>query len=264
MTIQIATRTFKGISNLNLTRLSDNTVLNWPAPDNFVLDLGIEQRVQFTRDNTGNRVRAGSYKAGENPSLSISYGFIQPEMISFKIGTQFASQTLSTYLPHQVLVNKTSFAAGAVGTLFNGVVADDSKAIASKTVNGLSVALTQADFATFDGSVDDQFALGADGALKFSANLVATQEVVTVSIPADVTGLALSDVVVGAHRLNAKLVDNSNKAFLFEAYSVTPNLEGGSIEFGAENMDIPLFLNSSAGCSSYNLIDTGLTVQSDC
>ena len=201
MTIQISTRTFKGISLLNLTRLSDGVVLNWPAPDNFVLDLGIEQRVQFTRDNAGNRVRAGSFKAGENPSLNITYGFIQPEMISFKIGTQFASQTIATFVPIQVLVNKTDFAAGAAGTLLNGVTADPTTAVASKTSNGLSTALTRVAYAGFDGTVADQFAIDTDGALKFSDNLVAAEEVVTLSIPHSITGIALSDVVVGPHRL---------------------------------------------------------------
>lgn len=265
MTIQIATRTFKGISNLNLTRLSDGVVLNWPAPDNFVLDLGIEQRVQFSRDAQGNRVRAGSYKAGENPSLSITYGFIQPEMIGFKIGQQVASQTLDTYIPYQVLVNKAEFAAGATGSILDGVAADPTTAAASVTRAGISTALTRQAYASFTAATDDTYAIGADGALKFSTNLVTAEEVVTLSIPyAGMTALALSDVVVGPHRLNARLVDNNNKVVLFESYNVTPNLEGGSVEFGGEQFDLSLFLNSAAGCRSYQMIDTNLTVSLSC
>jgi len=266
MTIQIATRTFKGISNLNLTRLSDGVVLNWPAPDNFVLDLGIEQRVQFTRDSQGNRVRAGSYKAGQSPTLSITYGFIQPEMISFKIGEQMASQTLDTYIPYQLLVNKAAFAAGATGSMLDGVAADDTDTVASVTRGGLSTPLTRQAYTGFTGSTDDTFAIDADGALKFSTNLVTAEEVVTLNVPQkSLTALALSDVVVGPHRLNARLVDNRNKVVLFESYNVTPNLEGGSVEFGGESTELSLFLNSAAGCRSYNLLDLDLDVVSpDC
>ena len=265
MTIQVNTRTFKGIADLNLTRLSDGVVLNWPSPDNFVLDLGIEQRVQFTRDGLGNRVRAGSYKAGENPTLNITYGFLQPEMLSFKIGAQMASQTLDTFIPIKVLVDRNEFPAGATGTILSGIVGDDTTAVASKTSGGLSTALTRVDYAGFtDFTTDDQFAVGPNGALKFSNNLVTAEEVVTLSVPNSLTALALSDVVVGPHRLNAKLVDNNNKIVLFEAKSVTPNLEGGTIEFGGETVEIPMFLNSAAGCRSYDLIDTDLSVVSYC
>ena len=82
------------------------------------------------------------------------------------------------------------------------MVLDDANAEASVTRDGLSTQLTQQNFGTFDGTSpanDDSFALGADGALLFSDNLVTNNDVVALLIPHSVTGIRLSDILVGPH-----------------------------------------------------------------
>lgn len=261
MTITINQRTYVGISSLLMKRKSDGVVLTWPVPNTFSLNTNIEQRIQEGRNAQGRKVRTGSYVVGEMPELNISYNYIQPEMISFNTGNQQATGTFDTSIPKLIEVAKAEYAGDATGFLFEGVTEDNAATAASVTRGGVSTALTREEFATFDGSVEDSFAIGADGALKFSDNLVAAREIVAILIPHNITGIRLSDVLVGPHELYATLVDTRNKVSIFEALNVTPNVEGRSLDFGGEGMEISLFLNNLPGdCRSWQITNTELSV----
>ena len=262
MTISVNQRTYVGIASLQLKRKSDGVVLNWPQPQTFVLNTNIEQRIQEGRNAQGRKVRTGSYNAGEMPDLTIAYTYVQPEMISFNLGNQFASGTFDQFLPRTLEVTKNTYAGGAIGSIYNGITADDATAAASVTRDGISTALTRVADATFDPVTDDTWALGADGALQFADNLVAAQEVVTLLLPNSVTGIKLSDVLVGPHELYAFLVDTRNKITIFSATNVSPNLEGRSVDFGSEGMEISLFLNNPPGaCRAFDVLATELSVE---
>jgi hypothetical protein len=264
MTITVNQRTYVGISSLLMKRKSDNVVLTWPVPNTFVLNTNIEQRIQEGRNSQGRKVRTGSYVTGEMPELTISYSYIQPEMISFNTGNQQASGTFGTFIPRLLEVSRDSYAADATGFLLDGVAADAAGATASVTRLGVSVALNRQPFATFDGTSpanDDSFAIGADGALLFSDNLVTNRDVVAILIPNTVTGIKLSDVLVGPHELYATMIDTRNKVSVFEALNVTPNIEGRTLDFGGEGMEISLFVNNLPGeCRAWNVLNTELSV----
>lgn len=269
MSIIVNQRSYVGVSNLIMKRISDGVVLSWPQPQTFVLDTGIEQRLTEGRNQQGRKVRTGSYAVGEMPTLSINYTYIQPELISFTVGNQFASGTFSSFLPKSLAVTQATYAGDAAGKLFNGVLETEAAAalngaVASITRNDLSVNLTYEDFTSFTGTTDDTFSVGDDGALKFSNNLVTEQALVTMLIPHNnLTGIKLSDVLVGAHELYATVVDSNNKVSLFEARNVTPNLEGRSVDFGSEGLELNLFVNNLPGtCGSWSMLALDATV--DC
>lgn len=267
MTIAINTRTFVGISDLKIQRQSDGVVYSWPQPETFVLSTNVEQRTQTGRDTQGKMVRLNSYVGGEMPQLSIQYQYLQPEMVAFQIGKQLASGTFDTFIPRSLAVLKGEYAAAALGYLYNGVDVLDAEAAgtlagasASVTRDGISTALTRQPFATFAPATENSFAVGDDGALKFSNNLVASQELVTMLIPSAVTGARLSEVFVGPLRVFATLVDTRNRVTLFEAFNASADLEGRSIDFNSGSVEISLLLNNLPGtCGSWSVIDLGDT-----
>jgi len=263
MTIAINTRTFVGISDLKIQRQSDGVVYSWPQPETFVLSTNVEQRVQTGRDTQGKMVRLNSYVGGEMPQLSIQYQYLQPEMVAFQIGKQLASGTFDTFVPRSLAVLRGEYSAAAAGFLYHGIDADDAAALgaltgasASVTRDGISTALDPQPYATFVAATDDTYAVGDDGALKFSNNLVANQELVTMLIPTAVTGARLSEVFVGPLRVFATLVDTRNRVTLFEAFNASADLEGRSIDFNSGSVEISLLLNNLPGtCGSWSIID---------
>lgn len=263
MTIQINTRTYVGISNLLLQRQSDGVVFSWPQPENFVLNTGINEEIQMGRDNLGRKVRSNTYVSEEMPELSIQYQYVNAELVSFQVGKQMAVGTFSTMVPRSLVVIQGEYPASATGFLFNGVLATDAEAAGALTGaagsytddNGISVALDRQPFATFDPATPDSFAVGDDGALKFSTNLVNTQTLVTLLIPASVAGARISETLVGPMRLYATMVDTIGKVSIFEAPNVSANLSGKSVTFGEGNLDLSLYLNFAPGsCGSWSLL----------
>lgn len=269
MTIQINTRTYVGISNLLLQRQSDGVIFSWPQPETFVLNTGIAEQVQMGRDSLGRKVRSNTYVSEEMPELTINYQYVSGELVSFQVGKRMALGTFATMVPRSLVVRQASYPAAAVGFLFDGVLATETEAAgvlagasASYTdENGISTALTRQPFATFAGATVDSFAVGDDGALKFSDDIVAEQRLVTLLIPASIAGAKISETLVGPMRLYATLVDTNNKVSIFEAPNVSANLSGRSVSFGEGSLELAMYLNFLPGtCSSWSLIETPLKV----
>lgn len=263
MTIQILNQSFKGISTLAITRLTDNVVYNWPSPATFNVASNIEEKIQMTRNELGEKARAGTYKMGEMPELTISYEYLQPEMIAYRLGNQLASGNFSTSIPRQVRVIAEDVPADAVTGIY-GALTLDAEAIASVTRNSVSVPLTRVDTASFVNTAEDTFAVGAEGALKFSANLVAANEIVTIVTPvSNLAATHISDLLVGPISVKAKLVTSRNTVTLFEAPNASVNLAGANFDFGGEGTsEIGLYLNNVPGtCRAWNMYNTPLVIQ---
>jgi hypothetical protein len=270
MTIQINTRTFVGISNLLLQRQSDGVIFSWPQPETFVLNTNVEEREQMGRSADGRMTRLNTYIAGETPTLSVTYNYISGEMLAFQVGKQLVSGTFDTFIPRSLVVREISYSAAAAGFLYNGVLQTDAETAGA--LNGASAsytdpdtkastALTRAAFDTFDESVDDQFAVGDDGALKFSTNLATANTLVTMLIPASIAGAKISETLVGPMRLYATMVSTDNTVTIFEAPNCSASLAGRSADFSAGNLEMTMFLNNEPGsCSSWSILETPLKI----
>ena len=241
MTVSINNRNYVGFSYLAITRKKDGVLLNLPAPQTFVLTPNYMQRVQETRNSLGRATRADNYIRGEMGELSISFQYLQPELIAFSLGQDMETGTFATYFP-VLTTAKASIPGGAAGTILEGITADDANTTASYTVDGISTELTRQAFGTFDGTSptnDNNFAVGADGALLFS------------------------DVLLGAVSIEAGLISSDgNRVDIFRASNAKPNVEGQTFDFGGEGTtNINLFLNNQPGeCTAWELIISGKNV----
>lgn len=263
MTIALNNRSFVGMATLTVERLRDGLVYNFPVPQNFVLIPNIQQKIQLTRDATGREARARTYVTGEQPELTITYQHMRPELISFAVGNELISGSYSTHLPKVLQVLQNNYAAAATGYLGKGVVADavSSASYIDATTNA-SVALTQQPFASIDVATDTlSFAVGLDGALIFSDDVVALKPVVAISIPYTFTANAWGDLLQGDHRITATMVDTENTISIFQAPLCTVNLQGSQINTASDAFELKFYVNTPPGaCRSYNLYETTLKV----
>lgn len=263
MTIAVFNETFVGISELKFQRISDNRVLNLPTPANFVIQENKQQKIQRTKSTQGRAVRASSFITGEEPSLQVEYSHSQPEILAFRMGNQFETNTYNIKIARTLEINQSSYQGAELGQLGHGMPADQVDTVASiRKPGALSTALTRVPYATFTASTTQTFAQGADGALKFSDDLVTAREVVSLIMPLEVTGLALGDGLVGAHRMVAHLVDTSNLVWVLIADNVTTNTEGSAFDPSAENLQLNFFLNNPPGaCRAWNMYSTNQKVK---
>lgn len=260
MTVSVLNRTFKGLADLKLRRTSDGALYHLPVPSTFVVDNNIEQRIQYTRTGQGERARASSFVAGREPMLRIVYSHMQPETVQFKIGNEFESKTSTLKFVKSFTVTANDFPAVASGTLGYNVVAD-APSQASITRNNISFQLTQVPIGSFDATVADTFAVGANFNVKFSNNLVTAGETLSLQTQESFTYLGIGDNLVGAHSCVATLITTENKVVIFSAPFITPDLSGSGIDPGADQLEIPFFLNNQPGsCFPYEMSWLNVTV----
>ena len=252
MTLAKLDRTIRGVGELKLLRIADNAVLDLPTPTGFTIENGIEQKILTTQNGQGEMTRASSYIKGRMPLLQIVYNFMQPEILQFKIGNSFEPQTRTVSTAKTFVVLQNDYPAITDATKIGYNVVADQPTVASLNRNNFSVQLTQQPFATFDATVNDSFAIGVHFEVKFSNNLVANLEAISMITQESFNGYGISDNIVGAFKIKASIVTTLNEVIIFEANNCTPSYDGANINTDDDNIQIPFFINDVPGsCFPY-------------
>jgi hypothetical protein len=186
---------------------------------------------------------------------------MQPELIAMRAGNTFEEATYNIQIARTVNVTQLTYAGAANGYLGYGMPADQANSRgAIREAGGLSIQLTQADYADDLSALTNTFAQGQHGALKFSPDLMG--EVVSLIMPHSVTGLGLGDGLIGEHKLVAHLSDTQNMVWVFVASNITISSDGSGFTPDAETLQLPFFLNIlPGGCRTWNLYSTNQKVK---
>jgi len=258
MTIALNNTTYVGMSNLTLTRLSDNVVYCFPSAQDFVLNTGVSERPQMAKNDLGQTVRARSFPIAQMPVLQVRYNHIRPEMIGFRVGRQMTSAPvpITTHIPKQMQVMQNSYGVGLANLPTSGINPATTVGSRINPSNGSTLPLVRDnDFNGFDHTQQNRFAIAANGAIKFSNNLIG--QVVTLAIGYATQALKLSEQLIGDVRINVALVTTNNTIDFFEAPAATPVLDNAQIQFGGEGMDIGFNLNNIPGrCTPWDIYQT--------
>lgn len=261
--LAVSNFSFVGLSNLTLTRNSDGLVMNFPKPMSFVLADNTANREQMTRTDSGRMSRINTYSISQNSELTISYSSVQPELIAFQLNKSMEPVTgLEVNLPRTILVPNTGEIPGATLTtqLGYGIVADEPST--GSYTELFATPLEQENYATWNTwrtQTTPAFAVGENGALRFTNNLV--REQVTLSIPWTINASRMTESLLGDFQITATLVDSLNKVHFVYIPSAQVNPSGVSIDASAENFEFRFFLYTPGGrCTPYDLIQTGYTV----
>jgi hypothetical protein len=260
--IRINNRSYKSMSRLNIEILGSLLIFNSPVPSGFNLAEGIEQKEQEGKSDNGESVRLFSFPTARKGSLSVSYAHMQDELVALRTGVQLEERSYSTRYPVKLWVTKGEYAPAGEGKLGYGLSEDvnigtPNGARGSVTRGELSVPITQAVWADYAiwRTNPLQFAIGANGALRFSDDIVAMNDVSSLSIPVTGTVSLFSDKSVGTVRLEALVVDNLDRVHFIEIYNATIDLSDAGVDMGSDTMDLKFFLNTPPGyCRSWNMI----------
>lgn len=240
--------TIRGIADLVFTDKSTGDLLVLPKPASFSLIENPIQRRLPTTDSAGYSTFQGAFKKGYDWQMVLSYANLQPEILQFRLARKFksASNKVVKY-SRSIYVYQSAIPAAASTDLIGfSITADNTAAIASVKEGNISTPLTRAAFTNFDEEVDDQFAIGAAFALKFSDNLIG--KTVSVQCPYTIpTSLSLSTDVLPRYEVNGTLVTTSNEAIVFTVYDVVVNVEGAGISPDEEQVTVPFFVNMIPG-----------------
>jgi hypothetical protein len=226
-----------------------------PSASKFVLATGLTEIKKQAASQLGVKVTATTVIDAEEPLMTLSYGTLNAFTAGLLFGRSFAVQTLASYLAkNNVLLSGNSIAgATSAGQEGYGLAADPAGAIASQFNNNLDVPLTYVTpYSTFDPvGTTNSFAVGANGALKFSNNLIGYPVSWLIPVPT-ASRLALTGNTFFDFNVKVFFLDLQNRVSLFEATSVKPVL-GKNFDPSAESVDIELRVNyDGSTCAPYS------------
>lgn len=153
-------------------------VLSTPSSTNW--NLGIQEQIYNQMNAQGELAFDESMVQQKQPVVTLQYQKLRQEHIALKLGFKLENQAITDALfTGTRRLTKGAYAAAATGQEGNGMVADQTTSQCFVLQDGLSVALTRQPFATFNAATANSFAQGANGAMKFSDDLVAARAWVT-------------------------------------------------------------------------------------
>lgn len=263
MTLAKFQNTIKGAGKIRLQELSTGNILHVPTPKSMTLDLGVEEVIQEGMNPLAKMVTMGSYQSAEKPTISVSFGHRQPEVLEMLFGRKFATAAITAPVIKELTIPLDGeVAAVTTGVEGFGIIVDEPSAKAAiKGTFGVSKPLTRVAWTSSGVVAADSWMLGAAGTMRFPTALAG--ETVTVITQEPVAaGLQLGDLAVGAYKLKAILVHSQDNSIVtFEADNVSPTIAGNSFDPMAADVPVKFRLDQSlGGCSTYKIKYTGTKV----
>ncbi len=224
-----------------------------PSPSEATFDQGIEVEETMGVTPLGEMQLVDLYPRQRNPRIQLTFPKKTPATLGMKLGYRFeqAAGLEAKLVRNGVLVDKNNYPAAVAGKEGFGIVADIEGAIASYLdPNNLSIPLTQATFATFDSATTDlSFAVGLNGALKFSDDLIG--KYVTYEIPYTIAtgGVALTENLFNRFKPTLIVIQNDLKIVSFEYPEAIVDPSDGEINLNESQIQVTLRITyNGSGC----------------
>lgn len=169
-----------GVSKIIYASLKDasDRLLVLPSPANSTWNQGIAEQIVNQTNDYGDLYVADAVATGRDPAFTLNYQSLTKELLALKTGFQLETQADTGIFVKSFQVKKSTYDVVAAGQDGFGMVADTASA--SVLRKGISVPLERQSFATFAPATASSFAQGANAAFKFSDDIVAAKEWVTV------------------------------------------------------------------------------------
>ena len=266
----VINRSNKGISNIAITRKKDDLTFNLPKPSNALLAANIEVKNTSSRDSLGNMSKLNTYQTSEMPTLQLAYGVNQLELYAFPIGYLMKSGTFTMTVARNLLVPATGvipaatagfFPVGALGDIgiTNPVGVPDPTTASKTSTVGASVPLTQVAYSATPYTTEDQFGIGADGAVSFSTNLIG--ETITLRHPYTSAARTLSSELIGEVSIEYMVTTSANTLTVVNIPSAIINPSGSTFDASGEGLTLNFDVITPAGkCSGYEMWDLPLSL----
>lgn len=249
------TRRWAGVAQATFRDLNTDLLRVFRAPTDFELDAGIKTKTTEGSNSLGEKALLDRYVDSVMPEMTLTLAGGNTELFGYQIGKEVVKVTGSTEI---VIFGKPIMMAQTppvpVGGYGYDVVVDAVSRGSAKIGGGLSVGLIQQPWATFVPATPLSFAVGAQGAFKFSTDLVTGRANARIEVPAVVDVLSLSETDIGfmTARIVLRSSDTSGTNVDIPTFQINP--EGAKIQAASDNIQIKGSIITN-GCVGYKLRD---------
>lgn len=252
------TRTLNGIVGMTITDLESSIVRPYRLPTNATIQDNPEVQKLTGNDSLGRETNIGSYITGYKPTLTLNYSGDFLDLNALKKGRKIETLAFDDLvLPKEMQVRKSEYQAVPTGKVGFGIAAD--VVTSASTVNELLevVQLTQQDYATFDPTTTNSFAIGADFARKFSNDLVARRAFVHIEVPM-ATGISaryIGEETIGPQKIQMMVKSTNDTVSLVRIPQATIDPSGTGFNPKADTMEVVFDLSGLGTCDPYTIYE---------
>lgn len=223
-----------------------------PSPSEVNFNQGIEMEEVMGVTPLGEQQLVDLYPKTRNPEIVMTFPKKTPAVLGMKMG--YAMEEVSgmqvALRRNGVQVDRSSYPAATEGKEGFGILADQEDSAASYlNESNLSIPLTLGTFATFDPDVDLlSFAVGADGALKFSNDLIG--KFVSYEIPYILTqGVMMTEKLFNRFKPTIVVIQNDLKVMAWEYPEALIDQSNGDIDFNESTCEVTMrIIYNGIGC----------------
>jgi hypothetical protein len=258
--------TIQALTDVSLKR-DNGTLLVLPTASGAVFNPGIGVTDIMAMSRIGEQVIVDTYSRERKPSLNLDFEQKSVQLLGVRLGQQWEALTTSTghLFNSGFRVTKNDYPAAATGYEGNGMLADQATSIASMLgPDQIAVALTRQPFATFVPATPLSFAQGADGATKWSDDLIGEYVGYEFAYPlTDI--LALGDLPDVSFSMRAITMMTDRSLIEWEFPSMTVKLDGGDINMNDPKMQLQFKVNDDGStCLPYSITYKGQAQRRKC
>ncbi|ALF52252.1 hypothetical protein ACX27_04310 [Nostoc piscinale CENA21] len=230
---------------------NSNRAIVLPNPSEVTFDQGIEMEETMGVTPLGEMQLVDLYPRQRNPRIQMTFPKKTPETLGMKFGYRMEADTgiAAAIRRNGVQIDRNSYPAAATGKEGFGILADAEGAFASYLdENNISVPLTQGTFATFDNADELTFAVGLNGALKFTDDLIG--KYVSYEIPYTLTdGVIMTENLFNRFKPTLVVIQNDLKIVSFEFPEAIVDPSDGEINFNESQLQITMRITyNGTGC----------------
>ena len=232
------------------------------TPKGAKLDLGIKEIERDSVSQLGLTVIVARQITEQKPKVEVQFSGLTEEVWEILTGSlwQNSASVSSFYGRNRFATGLGTIAPDTTGFEGFGVIADATGFASVFNNTGRSIPLTQESFSAFTGANPFTFAVGNNGAMRFSDDTIPFQK--TWRVPQTLSNVrSMSATRVSNIELGMTILDSSLYVYRFAASSVQPIADGVSVDFSADSQSLSFQIQyDGATCSPYTMIATGLQV----
>lgn len=258
--------TIQGLTDTSI-KTEAGKLLVLPTAAGGVLNPGIKDQEIMAMSRIGEMVIVDTYPIERKPEIKLDWNQKNIQLLSIRLGLEFKTQTavVAKFVNSGLLISKTSYPASAIGFEGKGILADQAGSIAfSLGADQIAVALTRTPFASFAPAGLLTYAQGADGAMKFSDDLLGTY--VAFEVPQTLaSAVALSDTPVGTFAMTMMTIMQDRSILQWNFPSVAVKKDQGDINLTEAKMEISFYVQyDGSTCLPYEIIYKGQAQKRTC
>lgn len=249
------TREFAGVIGGGVRIIATDEIIKFLTPDSFEIDLGIKTKAIDTSNSVGHQTEAYRYQTENKPTAMFKLGNANTQNVALAANRDIQKVTGSA---EKVLIQKQALVAQTPPSPPDGLgygIAVDAVTNASAHMYGSSVPLVQQPWASFNAATPLSYAVGLQGAIKFSTDLITARAYVSLI---SIENIDIEQMLFNSRGLTEWTFmlrnsdDTMTKVFI---PTININPEGVKLSSKSEGQEIKGNISITSGCAGYSVKD---------